>query len=320
MPLAERWRILPDKAKDRIKDELAQQLAEQMASAIRQRFAADWPNFHMAARTSGPTVPTEPPKTALGAPYHQYVYLLRIREQVQRMKESRNVLPETAEEGQLLSQRQLADLPGIGQAYGYEGYRRVIFAELATERAEPFLNEEQHKNLMENRELTLALFQASPTLHDNSGNVYLFRITEADPSHPPQSFEEIETKVRNDWRTNEALKRAKDAAKLLVESAKSRGGLQQAINAGSAQLKIIETKPFQEGEQTIEGYKLTNEAATSRFTRDAFDLLAQRLRTGDEHPAGVFEVPQAAVVIAAQLEKATPTIKDALMDMRVAMH
>ena len=103
MPLAERWRILPDKAKDRIKDELAQQLAEQMASAIRQRFAADWPNFHMAARTSGTTVPAEPPKTALGVPYHQYVYLIRIREQVQRMKESRNVLPETAEEGQLLS-------------------------------------------------------------------------------------------------------------------------------------------------------------------------------------------------------------------------
>jgi len=234
------------------------------------------------------------------------------------LKESRGVMPETAEEGQLMSARQLADLPGIGQAYGYEGYRRLGVAELAIERAEPFLTEDEHKQLMENRALTLALFQASPPLHDNSGNVYIFRIIEADRSHPPARLDEIETRVRNDWRTNEALKRARDAAKLLVESAKTRGGLQQAINAGSAQLKLITTTPFSEGEQSIEGYKLGNEAATSRFTRDAFELLAERLRTGNEHPVGVFEAPQAGVVIAAQLEKATPTIKDAMLDLRIA--
>jgi len=116
LPLAERWKRLPDAAKDRVKNEIAQQMTEQMASAIRQRFAADWPNFHMAARTSGTTIPTEIPNTALGVPYNSMSYLIRVREQVQRLKESRGVMPETAEEGQLLSLRQLADLPGIGQA------------------------------------------------------------------------------------------------------------------------------------------------------------------------------------------------------------
>ncbi len=140
--MAQRWQRLPDKAKDRVKDEIAQQLTEQMANAIRQRFAADWPNFHMAARASATTIPTEIPQTPLGVPYHTISYLIRVREQVQRLKESRGVMPETAEEGQLLSQRQLADLPGIGQSAVYDRYRRLPFASLAVERAEPFMSEE----------------------------------------------------------------------------------------------------------------------------------------------------------------------------------
>src|ERR1051325_1961455 len=109
---------------------------------------------------------------------------------------------------------------------------------------------------MENRETTLALFQASPPLHDNFGNVYIFRIIEADRAHPPQTLDEIETKVRNDWRTNEALKKARDAAKLLVEQSKTRGGLQQALNASNSQAKLINTGYFQEREPVIEKYKL----------------------------------------------------------------
>ncbi|HEV8378897.1 MAG TPA: hypothetical protein VGP99_08605 [Tepidisphaeraceae bacterium] len=318
LPLAQRWARLFDKQKDRIKDEISQQLAEQMANAVRQRFAADWPNFHMAARASGTTIPTEVPNTALGVPYHTISYLIRLREQVQKLKESRGVMPETAEEGQLLSERQLADLPGIGQAFLFEGYRRVPFAELAVERAEPFLSEEEHKQMMEMRETTLALFQASPSLHDNFGNVYIFRIIQTDYAHPPQTLDEIETNVRNDWRTNEALKKARDAAKLLVESAKTRGGLQQALNAANSQAKLITTGYFQEGEPAIENYKLPSEAATARLTKDAFQLLGDKLRTNNEHPAGVFELPQAGVVIAAQLENAKPTVKDALLEMRIA--
>ncbi|HEV8608288.1 MAG TPA: hypothetical protein VGQ99_23340 [Tepidisphaeraceae bacterium] len=318
LPLAQRWQRLSDKARERVKDEISQQLTEQMANALRQRFAADWPNFHMAARASNTTIPSDPPTTALGVPYHTISYLIRLREQVQRLKESRGVMPETAEEGQLLSQRQLADLPGIGQAFSFEGYRRLPFAELAVERAEPFLGEDEHKQLMENRQQTMALFQASPPLHDNFGNVYIFRIIQADYSHPPQSLDEIETKVRNDWRTNEALKKAKDAARLLVDSAKIRGGLQQALNAANSQTKLITTSYFQEGEPAIEGYKLGNEAATTRFTRDAFQLLSERLRGNIEHPTAVLEAPQAGVVIAAQLENAKPTIKDPLLDMRIA--
>jgi hypothetical protein len=318
LPMAQRWQRLSDKAKERVKDEIAQQLTEQMANAIRQRFAADWPNFHMAARASGTTIPTEVPITPLGVPYHTISYLIRVREQVQKLKESRGVMPETAEEGQLLSARQLADLPGIGQSFVFEGYRRLSFAELAVDRAEPFLSEEEHKQLMEMREQTLALFQASPPLHDNSGNVYIFRIIQADYSHPPQTLDEIETKVRNDWRTNEALKKARDAAKQLVDSAKTRGGLQQALNAGNSQTKLITTGFFQEGEPAIENYKLPSESATSRLTKDAFQLLGEKLRTNNEHPAAVFEIPQAGVVIAAQLENAKPTVKDPLLEMRIA--
>src|SRR5205814_5523217 len=171
---------------------------------------------------------------------------------------------------------------------------------------------------MENQEATLALFQPSPELHDNAGNAYIFRIIEADRSHPPHSLDEVETKVRNDWRMNEALKKAKDAAKLLVDSGKTRGGIQQALNAANSGSKLITTGSFSEGESAIENYKLPSESATTRLTRDSFSLLADKLRTNEEHPAGVFELPQAGVVIAAQLEKAKPTVKDPLMEMRLA--
>jgi len=318
LPLAERWKRLPDKAKDAVKNEIAQQLTETMANAVRQRFAADWPNFHMAARTAGTTIPTELPATAYGVPYNTISYLIRVREAVQRLKDSRGVMPETTEEGQLLSEKQLADLPGIGQAGVMERYRPLRFAELAIQRAEPFMNEDEHKQAMENQELTLARFQPSPELHDNAGNAYIFRIIEADRAHPPQSVDEVETKVRNDWRMNEALKKAKDAAKLLVDSARTRGGLQQAMNAANSQAKLITTGSFSEGEASIENYKLPSESATTRLTRDSFSLLADKLRTNEEHPAGVFELPQAGMVVAAQLEKAKPTVKDPLMDMRLA--
>src|SRR5258705_3546239 len=151
-----------------------------MANAVRQRFAADWPNFHMAARASGTTIPTEVPITPLGVPYHTISYLIRLREQVQRLRESRGVMPETAEEGQLLSERQLADLPGIGQSFVFEGYRRLPFAELAVQRAEPFLSEEEHKQLMGKRETTLGLFPSSPPLPYQFVNGYIFRIIDDD--------------------------------------------------------------------------------------------------------------------------------------------
>ena len=141
---------------------------------------------------------------------------------------------------------------------------------------------------------------------------------EADYSHPPQTLDEIETRVRNDWRTNEALRKARDAAKLLVEQAKTRGGLQQALNASNSQAKPIVTGFFQEGEPAIENFKLPSEAATARLTRDAFSLLGEKLRGNNDHPAGVFEVPQASMVIAAQLENAKPTVRDPLMEMRIA--
>jgi len=171
---------------------------------------------------------------------------------------------------------------------------------------------------MENRETTLALFQASPPLHDNFGNVYIFRIIETDRAHAPQTLDEIETKVRNDWRTNEALKKARDAAKLLVEQSKTRGGIQQALNANNSQAKVITTGSFTEGDQVIENYKLPSEAATAKLSRDAFSLLGEKLRTGNDHPAGVFELPQAGLVIAAQLEKAKATPKMPFLDVFVA--
>ncbi|HEV8291806.1 MAG TPA: hypothetical protein VGP94_07765, partial [Tepidisphaeraceae bacterium] len=82
--------------------------------------------------------------------------------------------------------------------------------------------------------------------------------------------------------------------------------------------KPITTGYFQEGEPAIENYKLPTEAATARLTRDAFSLLGDKLRTNNDHPVGVFEVPQAGVVIAAQLENAKPTVKDPLLELRIA--
>jgi hypothetical protein len=318
LPMAERWRRLPDKAKDKVRDDISFQMAEQMASAIRQRFAADWPDYRMAARKANTIAPPDA-VSSLGVPYHQQTYLIRMREQVERLKESRGVMPETVEEGGLLSKKQLTDLPGIGQSFSQESFYRTSFPEYAIDLAEPFMTEDQHKQAMENRRQTLALFQASPPLRDNFGNIYIFRLTAAETSHPPATLDEVESQVRNDWRMNEAMKKAKDAAKQLVESAKTRGGLQQALNAGNTQQKLITTKLFSEGVPTLEEYKLGNENATTRFTRAAFSLLGEKVRTGNEHPADVFEVPQAGVVIAAQLEKATPTVKSEMLDFMVSL-
>jgi hypothetical protein len=290
--------------KNQIVEALSHEMAQALAKTVLQSLSTDWPTYRQAAHAAGTTHPANAPGT--DAPYDSYVYLLRLRERIEKNKESRGVMPETTEEGTVLSAKELADLPGIGKAS--EG--GISFPRYAIETAERFLTESQRKQYQENRVQTLALYQPSPIFSDADGNLYVFRIIEADPAHAPAKLAEVESKVKEDYIANEAFQKAKEVASKFLETAKSKGGLQQALNAAGGDAKLIETDVFTVGQRTLEKFKLPSDVATGKFTTDAFNLLYERIRTGKEHPLGTIESPKGGVVLVAQIENAEPTPLD----------
>lgn len=298
--------------KSQIVEAISHEMTQALAKTVLQNLATDWPTYRQAARAAGTTHPANAPGAE--APYDSYVYLLRLRERIAKNKDSRGVMPETTEEGTVLSAKELADLPDIGKAS--EG--GIALPRYAIETAEPFLSESRRKQYQENRVQTLALYQPSPIFSDAGGNLYLFRIIEADSAHAPAKLTEVESKVKEDYIANEAFQKAKEAAAAFLETAKAKGGLQQALNAAGGDTKLIDTDLFTMGQRTLDKFKLPSEAATSKFTTDAFNLLYERIRTGNEHPLGTVESPKGGVVVVAQIENAEPTPLDDNFTRQVA--
>lgn len=312
-PTTRPWR----EVKDQIKDQVAAQLAQQMTKAVQQLFAVDWPAYRQAIRSAATTQPVVPP-SSLGVPFSTYLYLQRLQTKVQQLPQSRQVLPELRSHDEYMTQEDLAALPGIGKAFTNAGGRIEDFAAFILQRAEPFMTEAQLKQARENNIPTLALYQpSSPFFSPTDGNYYIVRITAAQPAHAPSSLAEVESKVREDWKTAQALEKAREAARALAAKAKT-DGIDAAAKAANNK-PVISTGMFpSDGNFPIENYDLP-EKARGAFVKGAFDLVQQRIKTGQEHPIDVISVPNAALCVVARLEAFTPAVKDDFFAQRVAL-
>jgi hypothetical protein len=295
--------------KDQIRDIIAQQRANVMATAITQNLRADWPNFREALRAAGASASATRPssaQTSLGVPYNSYPYLQELQKRVQKQKESRGVLPELFWDDNFLTRRELEQLPGLGQARMRDG-RQIPFPVLATESVEPFLSEAQRRQVQENNLGTLALYQPSPIfVNDKTGDLFVFRLTDAQAAHPAESLGVVESRVREDWKSVQAYELAREAARKFLEEAKGKGLAQAAGDR-----KVINTGLFRNDPraESLPTYTLSPQA-TRKLIAGGFDLLAKRVSGGDEHPLGVIDLPRAFTAVVSRVAEATPATRD----------
>jgi hypothetical protein len=254
--------------------------------------AADYQQFHNAG--GGTTQPTtaasaSTPNSSQGTPYGSYEYMQRLAQTIQR--EFGVLLTVAAFDDKLRAPTEVAALPSIGAAATEDGQ---TLAEYATSAAQPFLDD-AHKDDIG----ALALFAPSHPLRDTAGNVYVFRLTAADPAHAPASAAEVAEAVAADVKAAAAFEQAKADATKVLEQAKQ-SGLKQA--GQSAQRNVITVGPFPADVRgKLPGLDLKDEGSYSAFARGAFKLLSTTPPRDGAKPVALVELPKEGKVYAVEL-------------------
>ncbi|MBI1337197.1 MAG: hypothetical protein GC164_09580 [Phycisphaera sp.] len=154
----------------------------------------------------------------------------------QKVQQKYGVLPSVVREDSVwMDSDALAALPGIGGTLISEADQIVRFADYAMSVREI---------ADESGDYAFLRFQTrlpSETMRDYPGNLYLFRVIDAQRSHVPQSMDEVATQVRYDARRIEAYK--------LIESERASWAARmsdQAIDevATAAQATVVTPAPF----------------------------------------------------------------------------
>ncbi len=312
-PVYKPWREVAEE----IRDTLAAERTALIADQVNKAFLVDWPAFSQVVKAMGgiPTGDNAPP-TSVGVPYASDDYLKKVADRVASSSEARGVLPQAAAPGRLFGPRQLQQLPGIGKASrGQAG-----FAAYAIGLAEPLLTAAQRREYSQQQVQTMALYQPSPILKDDKGNLYVFRVVAADKAHDPATLAEVKDELIRDYKTEQAMKLALEAAKKFLQEAQ-RASLDQAATVGPTTRPVIATESFTQSlfdpmtgrPRTLASYKI-DEESMPKFVEGAFELLRTRLSTGNAHPVGLIELHRSDRVVVAQLLDAKPLIEhDSLM-------
>ena len=307
-----------DQVMERVMEPEVEKLKKQVTDAIAKRMTADWEKQRPARpATTGPatasaqqpatnpaaanpaaaTNPATQPAATQPGGFASFAYLENLAADIQKQF---GVLPAvTSKSDQWLTADDLSALPGIGTARRQPS--GASFANYVIQFAEPFMPVPQSADPA----AVLSVLEPSQPVEDISGNVYLFRLTDAQPAHAPQSLAEVREQVEADYRAGQAYDRAVEAARQLAEAAKKQGLAQAAAAAG---LKVITTGTIGRGmfglpPTTIPSYPTTPESRQAIVT-EAADLLAQATPDAP-HPVGVVELPEDRKVVVAELGAVT---------------
>ncbi|MGH7213820.1 MAG: hypothetical protein ACREIT_03545 [Tepidisphaeraceae bacterium] len=283
-----------DEVREEIVTKLVNEQAEKLqAQAVAKLVATMGADYAGAVAKAGDaaaasTQPVASALSSLGVPYGSFEYLQKLRDSIQK---EFGVLPTIESFGQFMASKDLGNLPRIGRASAGS----VYFPTYAVEDAESFLTDDEKKRAGAN---ALSLLEPSQMLKDFEGNAYVFRLTDAQPSHKPGSLAEVATTVDADVKLAQAYALAKADARKLFEAARASNSLGAAATShGHA---VVRTGAIGSGRTyEIPGYPLPPEAIDS-FIRQAFDLL-RGAKSADDHPIGLIELPEQGKVIVAEL-------------------
>ncbi|MDQ3441132.1 MAG: SurA N-terminal domain-containing protein [Planctomycetota bacterium] len=281
-----------DDAKSRVLIPEVERRATEIQNRIAAIMAADYVAFRNASpnASAGATQPAGAPNSSQGVPYNSYDYLQRLAQTIQR---DFKVLPTVAAfDDKLRDAKELATLERIGATT--ESETGASFADYATNAAEAFRPAERRED-----PAALALYEPSRVLRDIGNNVYLVRLTAADPAHAPASIAEVADAVRNDVIAAAAFEQAKaDATKLLDQAKQS--GIKRA--AQSAQKNVLTVGPFPSDVRgKLPGLELKDDASSAVFAAGAFDLLSTPPPRDGAKPVALIEVAKEGKVYVAEL-------------------
>lgn len=303
-----------------IRRRLADERAATLARSVQQLMNGDYPAWREHARKN-PAAATQPalsPASTLGVPYNSYSFMIRVAERIQASRESRGVLPETFDAGELLDADRLKRMYPIGRNERFRGYLYRF--------VEPFLTPEDRRFATDNRVPVAPVYEPirlDPRIAaDDAGNVYVVRVTEASPAHAAPDLASVRDQVARDWKNAQAMDRAREAAKKFADEARAKGTLAAAAQGNDA-LKVFLTERFSptpppplmpEGMPTppVPGYPTLPEEARAQFVKGATALLDEFIRTGKAKPVGVIDVPRGERVVVAQLQDAAGVLEPLL--------
>lgn len=282
-----------DDAKGRIIVPEVERKITEIRNRITAIMAADFQTFRNAAGSA--TQPATATASSQNAPYNSYAYLQNLAQTIQR---EFKVLPTVAAFDDVLRDAEaLAVLERIGTATDAESNQP--FAEYVTTAAAPFLPADRRDDAN-----ALAVYAPSRPLRDLANNVYVFRLTAADPAHAPATLAEVGDAVRADVNAAASFERVKTEAAKLLEQAKQ-SGLQQV--GPTSQRSVLTVGPFPADVRgKLPGLDLMDETSSATFAEGAFKLLSTTAPRDGAKPVALIEVPKEGKVYVAELADVQP--------------
>lgn len=250
---------------------LSQRIVERVSSQITGDYLA-YRNALAAGDGKG-----QVPNSSVGVPYNSYEYLQQVAADAQK---NFGVLPVVnAYDSRFLTAQDLINLPGLGRTY----VENQPFAGYVLTHAAAFSAEKDDSKTLEN-------FEPSPTIHDELGNAFVFRLSDAQAAHAPASLQDVATAVEQDLRNKSTFEQAKKVADELLAQAKKTGSLQAAASAAGRNVIPLKDVRFNDPTALLPLH-LSGPVAQRDFLRQVFELMSTSSKD-NAHPMGVIELPR----------------------------
>ena len=272
--------------------------AAQVRGAIEKRLRADFDKFgaKSANASTAPAGAAAPAATQPGQ-FASFGYLEQVAADVQKQF---GVLPAaTSKSDQWMTADELGELPGIGRAT--RSPSGDSFTNYVLQSAEAFMPVPAKADAAS----VLSIYEPSDVLEDFNGNLYFFRLTDAQAARAPTDLAEVRDKVVADLTASRGYAKVRDEAQKLLEAAK-KDGLPAA--AAAAKREVIPTGSFDRGmygfgPTTIPNYPV-DFTVRQRLVQDAFDLLSKATPDAP-HPVAMIDLPTERKVLVAELRDVT---------------
>jgi hypothetical protein len=268
-------------------DSQARQIAAELSSRLAEDFASIRKENPSAIQPTTAEATTQPSVGPVALPAGQVMMLAHleaIRADIDKKYGVAVKLHDIVSDWQIT--QELAKLPGIGTAAAGDG---SSFTDYATS----FVHPSASSSLP-----PLQVWEPSQPLTDTQHNAYVFRLTAAQPAHPPANLATIARQLEHDWKLAQAFDQAKQAAQKAFDSAKTLGLSQVARSTGQ---KVFNTDLFSPRQvQEVPGYPLTPQEAVHEVLAAAEGLITDAT-PADKHPAKLVELPAAQRVVVMEL-------------------
>lgn len=294
-PTTRPFEEVKDEAKNRVLLPEVDKKISEIQSLIVASLNADYQALLKANDGKTPTTAAtqSAPASSLGVPYTSYEYLEKLADRIQSQTGIRPTIVSMTD--QWRDAEALSTLPGIGSSATSDG---TPFAQYVMAAAEPLVPETQRRDETN----VLRLWEPSTVLREAGGSalgdIYIARLTEAQPEQAPKSLEQVRDAVVKDVIAAEQLARAREAAGKLLDAAKQSGLTAAATQAGKT---LISTGSFDGQGMEVPGYSLSAEARTA-FVEEAFKLLSTPAPREGAQPVAILELPQTGKIIVAELK------------------